>query len=63
VSISLQLAVIGHFVSLSLEHLNISSISMFELERMLFMPQASKGLASLMTTLLRWDMKNVLEHL
>jgi hypothetical protein len=53
VSLSLQLAVIGHFVALSLEQLNISSISMFEVERMVFMPQASKSLSVLMTALLR----------
>ena len=58
-----ELAVIGHFVALSLEQLNISSISMLEVERMVFMPQASKSLSVLMTTLLRWDMKNGLVHL
>jgi hypothetical protein len=46
-----ELAVIGHFVALSLEQLNISSISMLEVERMVFMPQASKSLSVLMTTL------------
>jgi hypothetical protein len=56
ISLSLysQLPVIGHFVALSLEQLNIKSISMYELERIVLMPQASKSLAALMTTLLRW---------
>lgn len=52
-SLSTQLPVIGHFVALLLEQLNISNISMFELERIILMPQASKSLAALMTTLLR----------
>ncbi|KDR14894.1 hypothetical protein L798_11113 [Zootermopsis nevadensis] len=47
-----ELPVIGHFVALLLEQLNISNISMFELERIILMPQASKSLAALMTTLL-----------
>jgi hypothetical protein len=55
-----QLPVIGHFVALSLEQLNINSISMFELERIILMPQASKSLAVLMTTLLRWVIGRVL---
>jgi hypothetical protein len=60
ISLSPQLPVIGHFVALSLEQLNISSISMFELERIVLMPQASKSLAALMTTLLRWVIERML---
>jgi hypothetical protein len=54
ISFSSQLPVIGHFVALSLEQLNIKSISMYELERIILMPQESKSLAVLMTSLLRW---------
>ena len=48
-----QIPIISHFVSLSAEALNIDPISVYEVERMFVMPQSSKSLARLMTTLLR----------
>ncbi|XP_058796196.1 uncharacterized protein LOC131667042 [Phymastichus coffea] len=43
---------IYHFLQLTKEALNISHLSMYEVERMLLMPKASKQLAHIMTSLL-----------
>ncbi|XP_043266571.1 uncharacterized protein [Venturia canescens] len=43
---------IFHFLHMSKEALNISHLSMYEMERMLAMPRASKQLAMIMTALL-----------
>lgn len=47
-----QFPVIGQFLHLVYNVLNINAISQLELERMLLMPQASKTLATLMTSML-----------
>nr|CAD7606573.1 unnamed protein product [Timema genevievae] len=47
-----QIPQIGHFVYLALDALNINEISIFELERVFLIPQASHALATLMTSLL-----------
>lgn len=47
-----QFPVIGQFLHLVYKVLNINVISQLELERMLLMPQASKTLATLMTSML-----------
>ena len=48
-----QIPAIGLFLSVPKFKQNMEQVSMFELERMFLMPQASKGLATFMTTLLR----------
>ncbi|XP_069694333.1 uncharacterized bromodomain-containing protein 10-like [Periplaneta americana] len=58
-----ELPVIGHFIALSLEHLNINKISMFELERMFVIPQASKNLSILMTSLLSTPLTRMKLHM
>ncbi|XP_063229611.1 uncharacterized protein LOC134534880 [Bacillus rossius redtenbacheri] len=47
-----ELPLIGQFVYLALDALNVDEISMYEVERMLLMPQASHALARLVTSLL-----------
>ncbi|XP_068200989.1 uncharacterized bromodomain-containing protein 10-like isoform X2 [Palaemon carinicauda] len=47
-----ELPQIGHFIFLTLKTLNIYEVPQFELERMLLMPQASRSLAMLLTSLL-----------
>lgn len=47
-----ELPQIGHFIFLTLKTLNIYEVPQYELERMLLMPQASRTLAMLLTSLL-----------
>ncbi|KAJ9579338.1 hypothetical protein L9F63_024558, partial [Diploptera punctata] len=57
-----EIPVIGHFISLSVYQLNIEIMPMYEIERMFLMPQASKGLARLMTTLLSTPLTRLKIH-
>lgn len=49
----LQIPQIFHFLHLAKEALNIPHLSMYEMERMLLIPRASRQLANIMTSLLR----------
>lgn len=48
-----QIPQISHFLCLTRESLSIPQLSIYEMERMLSMPRASKQLANIMTCLLR----------
>lgn len=50
----MQLPLIGHLLQLTLQVLCIDEVPQYEVERMFLMPQASKTLAALMTSLLRF---------
>ena len=52
---SFQLPLLGQFILMIREHLNIGEISQYEFERMFLIPQASTSLAYLMTSLLWWS--------
>ncbi|XP_011877409.1 PREDICTED: uncharacterized protein KIAA2026-like, partial [Vollenhovia emeryi] len=45
---------IFHFLHLTKESLNIPQLSLYEMERMLLIPRASKQLANIMTCMLRY---------
>lgn len=51
-----QLPQVAQFIHLSLRALNILEVPLYELERILLVPQSSDTLAMLMTSLLRWEL-------
>lgn len=53
-----QIPQIFHFLHLTKESLNIPQLSLYEMERMLLIPRASKQLANIMTCLLRYIKSN-----
>lgn len=60
ITLTFQIPQIFHFLHISKEALHIQHLSMYEMERMLAMPRASKQLANIMTCLLRYNCNIIL---